>query len=521
MIQQAEWIAGIELSPDDRASTARALTRAVKNFEQLRAVKLENSVAPALVFNPTPGQPVTSNSRGQLRFIEMPAPQRPSTEEDLAFLPMTALSALLRTRQVTSKELTKLYLDRLRRYDGALKCVVTLTEDLALRQAERADREIAAGHYRGPLHGIPWGAKDLISWPGYKTTWGATPYKDQMIDTKATVAARLEEAGAVLVAKLALGALAQGDEWFGNRTRNPWDIREGSSGSSAGSACAVAAGLVGFALGSETLGSILAPCGRCGATGLRPTFGRVSRFGCMTLTWSMDKIGPIARTVEDCAVVLSAIHGFDSLDASSVDRPFDWPTSRELHSLKVGYIQDNTPIEERKELTVLADLGVTLVPIKLPSKYPVNALTVILDVEATAVFDELARQGITEGLNIWPNTFRQNEFVPAVEYLRANRIRTLVMREMEETMSQIDLYVGGRDLTLANLTGHPTVSVPNGLRTRNGVEKPTSLTFTGRLFGETDLLAVAHAYQRATDFQLARPPLDKILSNEKEKPDAN
>ena len=236
MIQQSEWIAGIELKPDDRTSTARALTRAIKNFEQLRAVKLENGVAPALVFNPAPGQPPASNSRGQLRLVETPAPQRPSTDDDLAFLPLTALAALLRTRQVTSGELTKLYLSRLRRYDDALKCVVTLTEELALRQAERADREIAAGHYRGPLHGIPWGAKDLISWPGYKTTWGATPFKDQVIDTKATVAARLEEAGAVLVAKLALGALAQGDEWFGNMTRNPWDIREGSSGSSAGSA---------------------------------------------------------------------------------------------------------------------------------------------------------------------------------------------------------------------------------------------------------------------------------------------
>jgi Asp-tRNA(Asn)/Glu-tRNA(Gln) amidotransferase A subunit family amidase len=321
----------------------------------------------------------------------------------------------------------------------------------------------------------------------------------------------------VLIAKLSLGALAQGDEWFGTMTRNPWNVREGSSGSSAGSACATAAGLVGFALGTETLGSIVSPCTRCGVTGLRPTFGRVSRYGCMTLTWSMDKIGPIARTVEDCAIAFAAIHGFDGLDPTAVDRPFDWPPRRDLRSLRVGYVENNTSVAERSELRVLTDLGVKLVPIKLPSKYPINALTVILDAEASAVFDELTRQGITQDLNTWPETFRQGQFIPAIEYLRANRIRTLVMREMDEVMSQVDLYVGGRDLTLANLTGHPTVVLPNGLRPRGGVETPTSLTFTGRLFGETDLLAVAHAYQRATGFHLARPPMEKILAEDKMK----
>jgi Asp-tRNA(Asn)/Glu-tRNA(Gln) amidotransferase A subunit family amidase len=518
MIQQAEWIAGVELKPEDRDSAAKGLSRALAGFKQLRAVKLENSVPPAVLFNPAPAQPPPeSKSRGHARPVEAPALERPRSDEDLAFLPVTALAALVRTRQVTSLELTKLYLDRLRRHDPALKCVITYTDELALRQAERADRELAAGHYRGPLHGIPWGAKDLIAWPGYKTTWGATPFKDQVIDTKATVAARLEEAGAVLVAKLSLGALAQGDEWFGTMTRNPWNVREGSSGSSAGSACATAAGLVGFALGTETLGSIVSPCTRCGATGLRPTFGRVSRYGCMTLSWSMDKVGPIARTVEDCAVVFAAIHGFDGLDPTAVDRPFDWPSHRDLRSLRVGYIENNTAVAERSELRVLTDLGVKLVPIKLPSKYPIGALTVILDAEASAVFDELTRQGVTQDLNTWPETFRQGQFIPAIEYLRANRIRTLVMREMEEIMSQIDLYIGGRDLTLANLTGHPTVVLPNGLRKRDGVETPTSLTFTGRLFGEADLLAVAQAYQRATDFHLARPPMEKVLGEPKRK----
>ena len=515
MIQQAEWISGLELKPEERDMVARGLTRALAGFEQLRAVKLDNSIAPAIVFNPAPSQPPPAgNPRGHFELTESAAPQRPAADDDLAFLPVSALAALMRTRQVSSAELTKLYLGRLRKYDPALKCVITYTDDLAVQQAERADRELAVGHYRGPLHGIPWGAKDLIAWPGYPTTWGATPLKDQVIDTKATVAVRLVEAGAVLVAKMSMGALAEGDRWFGKMTRNPWNVHEGSSGSSAGSACATSAGLVGFALGTETLGSIVSPCGRCGVTGLRPTFGRVSRHGCMTLAWSFDKIGPIARSVDDCAIVFSAIHGFDGLDATAVDRPFDWPLRRDLRSLKVGYAEENTPVADRDELRVLKDLGVKLVPIKLPSKYPVNALTMILDTEAAAVFDEFARQGITDGLNAWPPKFRQGQFTPAVEYLRANRIRTLVMREMEEVMSQVDLYVGGRDLTLANLTGHPTVVLPNGMRKRGGVDTPTSLTFTGRLYGETELLAVAHAYQRATDFHLARPPLEKVLESD-------
>jgi Asp-tRNA(Asn)/Glu-tRNA(Gln) amidotransferase A subunit family amidase len=513
MIQQAEWVAGLQLKPEDRDAAARGLKQAISGFKKLRAVTLDNSVPPAVLFNPAPGQPTASEPlRRQVQFSETSAPQRPAADEDLAFLPVTALAALIRTRQVTSLELTKLYLSRLRQYDPVLRCVVTYTDDLALKKAERADREIATGQYRGPLHGIPWGAKDLIAVPGYKTTWGATPFKDQTIDTKATVAARLEEAGAVLVAKLALGALAQGDQWFGKMTRNPWNVREGSSGSSAGSACATSAGLVSFAIGSETLGSIVSPCTRCGVTGLRPTFGRVSRHGCMTLAWSMDKIGPIARSVEDCGLIFAAIHGFDGLDPTAVDRPFEWPPRRDLRTLRVGYIETSKPAAERDELRVLTDLGVKLVPIKLPSKLPVGSLTVILDAEASAVFDEITRQGVTQDLNTWPDTFRQGQFIPAIEYLRANRIRTLVIREMEEVMSQVDLYVGGRDLTLTNLTGHPSVVLPNGLQRRNGADAPTALTFTGRLFGETELLAVAHAYQRATDFHLARPPMDKILA---------
>jgi len=510
MIQQAEWISGIKLSDAERKALVGSLNSAQRDFEAMRAVKLGNQVPPALSFVPAPWLPPADGaSRGIVEPTVRDAPRKPEDKEDLAFLPLTSLAALVRTRQVSSVELTKLYLERLKKYDPALFCVVTFTEDLALKLADRADREIAAGRYRGPLHGIPWGAKDLIAYPGYKTTWGAAPFKDQVIDTKATVAQKLEDAGAVLVAKLTLGALAMGDRWFGGRTRSPWDVKSGSSGSSAGSSSAVAGGLVGFALGSETLGSIVSPCRQCGATGLRPTFGRVSRHGCMTLSWSMDKIGPIARSVEDCALIFGAIHGADGLDAAAVDRPFSWPVRRGLRGLKVGYIEGRGG-RDRSELKVLRDLGVKLVPIKLPEKYPLNAIRLILGTEAAAAFDDLTRAGITEGLNSWPHTFQQGQFVPAVEYLRANRIRTLVMQEMEEALSGVDLYVGGNDLLLTNLTGHPTVVMPEPPR------PPASITFTGRLYGEADLLAVAAAYQQAVGFHLKRPPMEKVVAEKKE-----
>lgn len=511
VIQQAEWIAGLELSEADRQSTADAVNRELNNFRQLRAIDLQNADAPALLFNPAPWlAPERTVERGTVRLTEQAAPKRPQSDEELAFLPVTELAALVRTRQVSSTELTKLYLERLKQYDPSLLCVVTLTEELALKQAERADREIAAGRYRGPLHGIPWGAKDLISIPGYETTWGAPLYKEQSFDVTATVASRLEQAGAVLVAKLSLGALAMGDKWFGGRTRNPWNQKQGSSGSSAGSASATAAGLVGFSLGSETLGSIVSPCRRCGTTGLRPTFGRVSRYGCMTLSWSMDKIGPITRSVEDCALIFDVLHGFDGLDPTAVDRPFHWPAQQDLRTLRVGYFENDTPTAEREDLQTLRQIGVKLIPITLPDKYPIWSLTTILDTEAATVFDEITRKGITEGLNSWPGIFRLGQFVPAVEYLRANRIRRLLMDDMREVMSQVDLYVDGNDLGLTNLTGHPTVVLPNGFRKGKELETPKSITFTGRLYGETNLLAVAHAFQQMTGHHLRHPPMDQL-----------
>jgi Asp-tRNA(Asn)/Glu-tRNA(Gln) amidotransferase A subunit family amidase len=513
LIAQAEWIAGITLSEEDRKAIANSVDRDQRRYETLRKVELANSIPPAFAFFAAPPQDSGCDiRRDQIHALESAAPDRPRSDDDLPFLPVTELAALVRSRKVSSVELTKLYLARLQRFDDLLKCVVTLTEDVALKQSERADREIAAGHYRGPLHGIPWGAKDIIAWPGYKTTWGAGHYREQTLDVKATVARRLEEAGAVLIAKLTVGSLALGDQWFGGMTRNPWNPDEGSSGSSAGSTAAVVAGLVGFAIGSETLGSIVSPCRRCSASGLRPTFGRVSRYGCMTLSWSMDKLGPIARSIEDCALIFGAIHGADPQDITAVDRPFAWPPRRDIRSLTIGYFEGNRPPEEGRAKEVLTDLGVKLVPVKLPDKYPFNPLTLILNTEAAAAFDDLTRADIHDGIGRWGNTFRTGQFVPAIEYLRACRVRTLVMREMEQMMAPIDAYIGGDDLTLTNLTGHPTVIVPDGTRDKSPSDQPGTITFTGKLFGETDLLALAHAYQQASGAHLRRPPLEKLLA---------
>jgi Asp-tRNA(Asn)/Glu-tRNA(Gln) amidotransferase A subunit family amidase len=514
MLKQAEWVAGLTLTEEERKSTARSVARSLSAFAELRKVEVGYEVPPALTFFPVPPRPAADVRRNQARLAEPRTIPRPDTPESLAFLTVAELSTLIRSRQVSSIELTKLYLARLKRFDPLLKCVATLTEDLALKQAAQADKEIAEGRYRGPLHGIPWGAKDLIAYPGYPTAWGATPFKGRVIDHKATVAVRLEEAGAVLLGKLSLGALAMGDLWYGGRTRSPWDPRTGSSGSSAGSASAAAAGLVGFAIGSETLGSIVSPCRACGATGLRPTFGRVSRHGCMTLAWSMDKLGPIARSIEDCALVFDAIHGADDLDPAAIDHPFEWPPRRALESIKIGYADDTRrPDESREELRILQKLGFELVPITLPEELPIQAITLMLGTEAAVAFDELTRKHVSEGLNTWPDTFRQGQFVPAVEYIRAARVRTKLMQAMAERMKVVDLYVSsGQDLAITNLTGHPSVVFPMGFRERDGRERPSSVVLTGRLYDETTLLSVAHAFQQATGDHRRQPPLESYLA---------
>ena len=400
-----------------------------------------------------------------------------------------------------------------------------------MRQARQADEEIKAGKYRGPLHGVPWGAKDLLAVKGYKTTFGASPFKDQIIDVDSTVYTRLSEAGAVLLAKLTLGALAQGDRWFGGMTRSPWDPeneRQGSSGSSAGPASATAAGLVGFSIGTETRGSIMSPSSRCGVTGLRPTFGRVSRYGAMALSWTMDKIGPICRSAEDCALVLRAINGPDGKDNSVIDVPFNWEATADIRKRRIGYLKSSFEGEIREDpqnperaqrmrearkvdlaaLDTLRSLGIQLNPVELP-KFDAEALGFILSAEASAAFDDLTRSGNLDQMSqppersSWVETFRLHELVPAVEYIQANRARYLLMEEYHRLFSDMDLFVGSA-LGPTNLTGNPEISLPHGFDSRG---QPTSLRLTGKLFGEEDILLLAHAFQSKTDFHLKRPKL--------------
>jgi Asp-tRNA(Asn)/Glu-tRNA(Gln) amidotransferase A subunit family amidase len=434
-----------------------------------------------------------------------------------------------------------MYLGRLKRYGPKLLCIVTLTEELAMKQAQDADNNLKGGKYRGPLHGIPWGAKDLFATKGIKTTWGAEPYRDQVIDYDATVVERLRAAGAVLVAKLSMGALAQGPKWFGGVTRNPWapdEDRQGSSGSSAGPASATSAGLVGFAIGTETLGSIMSPSSTCGVTGLRPTYGRVSRYGAMGLSWTMDKIGPIGRGVEDCAAALDAIYGPDDRDITVGTAPFNWSADVPLSSLRVGYLktefdgagfqppqndQQRQLMEQRRTmyqdaLAVLEKAGVKMTPIELP-KFPTQNIRYILTAEAATAFDDITRDGRVNQLSgqepsDWPNSFRTSRFIPAVEYLRAQRARVLLMREMDKFMSQWDVFVSpapnSASLTITNLTGHPAVCVPCGFLNSPPQTNmlPRAIMFTGGLYDEASPLRVALAFEQATKWHTMHPKVD-------------
>lgn len=524
-VAEAERLSGLEFSEPERGMMLEGLEELKGRYRDIRAVPLDNAVPPAVRFDPVLPGTVFDLGRADFRLSEQPAAEVPQDLEELAFLPLTQLARLLRERKVSSVALTRMYLGRLRRLDPVLHAVISYTEERALERAERADREIAAGRSRGPLHGVPWGAKDLLATKGYRTTWGSVPFKEQVIDYDATVVEKLDEAGAVLIAKLTLGELARGDVWFGGMTRNPWNLEQGSSGSSAGPAAAAVAGGVGFSIGSETLGSIVSPCTRTGATGLRPTFGRVSRQGAMALSWTMDKLGPICRTVEDCAAVFNAIYGPDGRDGTVVDLPFSWDPGLDVRQLRIGYVKslfEEKPEEGQEEwhaldlatLEALRGLGIDLKAVELPVKdIPVDALRVILAAETAAAFDELTRSGkddlmVRQVAQAWPNSFRQGQTVPAVAYIQANRVRTLAMREMAKLMAGIDVYVsptyGGDNLVLTNLTGHPQVVVPNGFR-KDGT--PTSITFTGQLFGEGKLLAVAKAYQDATGFHQRHPKL--------------
>jgi Asp-tRNA(Asn)/Glu-tRNA(Gln) amidotransferase A subunit family amidase len=573
MIENAAAIADVPIADEYKQMMLDDLNNQAKGYEQIYQLHIPNSVPPALLFDPVLPGMTFETVRKPMRISKAPSMAAPNNLDDLAFVSVRQLAELVRTKKVSSLALTEMCLQRLKKYDPTLKFVVTLTEDRAMAQAKKADAEIAAGKYRGPLHGLPWGAKDLLATKGYKTTWGAGGFENQMIDEDATVVKRLDDAGAVLVAKLSLGALALGDHWFGGVTRNPWNTNQGSSGSSAGPASATAAGCVAFSIGSETLGSISSPSSRCGCTGLRPTFGLVPRTGAMALSWSMDKLGPICRTVEDCALVLDVIQGPDGHDRTIHSAAFNWDANLDWKRLRIGYLKADfehkppqppepekqeppkTPEEQKKAeeqktrrdalkaraeydrqyneaaLKKLREMGVDLIPVELPT-FPYDAIRIVLSAEAAAAFDELTRTGRDKLLTSqkdhdWPNSFRTARLIPAVEYIQAARARSLAMWAMARVFEGVDVIVaptnGSEQLVVTNLTGHPAVILPNGLRgpdaprfpfddpadlqNAGGPGTPTSLTFLGKLYGEAELLSFARAYQEATGFHLKHPEM--------------
>jgi Asp-tRNA(Asn)/Glu-tRNA(Gln) amidotransferase A subunit family amidase len=575
IIDQAAVIAGVSFTAEQRQLMIDGLTSQRDNVVEIRKLNLPNRVAPSLIFDPVPAGMKLETVRKPAKLGSAPslAGVSVSNEDSMAFATVRQLGELLCTKKVTSVELTKLYLARLKRYDPTLHFVITLTEERALKQAALADAEIAAGKYRGPLHGIPWGAKDLLAVKGYHTTWGAGGFEDQHFDEDAEVVKRLDAAGAVLIAKLTLGALAQGDLWGGKpgtRTRNPWNPKQGSSGSSAGSASAVAAGCVGFALGTETLGSISSPSTRCGTSGLRPSFGLVPRTGAMALSWSMDKIGAITRSVEDCALVLDAICGPDGHDRSVQPAAFNPDFTLDIRKLRIGYIQSafdvptftppkppsealtdkeleafNQRAAQRKAgfaqqlydaqfnthaLDTLRGMGLTLTPCEMP-KFPFGAIVPMLEAEGAAAFDDLTlsgRDALLAGQQSfdWPNNFRVARFYSAVDYINAARARTLALEQMTELFSHFDVIVtpsSGAQLTATNLCGQPAVIVPNGLRgadaplpfkqedgalqNTGGPGTPVSITFLAPLYQDAKACALAHAYQQKTGFHTLHPKL--------------
>lgn len=510
---QALW--GLNFDESEIDLALEGLEQLRTDYQAIRSKVIENQVPPAVFFNPTPVGFIPPFNESKFEVSPVSSFSLPEDSSQWAFLSVREWAHLIKTKQISSLELTRFFLSRLQTHDAQLHCVINLTADRAIEAAKKADKEIAQGKYRGLLHGIPYGAKDLFSVKGYPTTWGAKPFQNQLIEEDAAIIEKLDEAGAILCAKLSLGALAMGDVWYGEKTRNPWNPEEGSSGSSAGSASAVSAGLLPFAIGTETYGSIVSPSTVCGTTGLRPTFGRVSRRGAMALSWTMDKVGPITRNVEDAAIVFQAIQGKDPLDQHTVDYPFQYSGQADLSKLKIGYIKTDFEkdyafkSQDSASLETLKKLGAELIPISLPD-FPIREMTLCITVEAAAAFSDLTLSNqddelVSQGEYAWPNYFRKGRLIPAVEYLQVNRLRFQLIQEMDALMKEVDVYVSpswaSTSLPLTNLSGHPAIVVPNGFQEGS----PTSITFTGKLYDEGTLMSVAKQFQDATEFHKKRP----------------
>ena len=516
-LRAAEKLFDLRFTPVKEDSILSGLVDHLQLYRYLHSQDLYNDVPLSMGFDPLlPGTPYDRTQRPLVWDIPAEV-SLPANRNDLAFYSIPELASLLKRKKMSSVELTKFFLERLKRYGPVLHCVIELAEDSALAQARSADADLARGIYRSPLQGIPYGIKDLFAVKGTHTTWGTPPYKDQVIQENAYVAQRLANAGAVLLGKLSLGELAMDDIWFGGLTRDPWNLAVGSGGSSAGSASATAAGLVPFAIGTETYGSIVDPSMRCGATGLRPTFGSIARTGCMALCWSSDKVGPICRSAEDAAMVFAYIHGGDSTDASSRTMPFNYTGRIVLSKLKIAYtrnyidsLPENSP--EKQTLQILRKLGARLIPVDFPDDLRGNdLLSLIIGVESAAAFDKLTRTNqddemVQQNKDRWPNTFRTARFVPAVEYVNACRMRRAIMQKVDPFISQYDIIIAppetGDQLAITNLTGHPSVTLPVGYKSDG---TPGSISFIGQLYGEARLLAFAKAFQDATPYNKQHP----------------
>lgn len=511
-IAAMERVIGFTMTDAERRAALNEIRGFRAGYERVRK-GISNSLSPSFRFEPMGRQPRES-TRLDVR-LSRAASSKPTSDEDIAFSTLRQLAAMIRSRQISSRELTQIYLDRLDKFGPVLLNTISITAERALKEAEAADQEIAKGRYRGNLHGIPYVIKDLFAARGYPTTWGAEPFKSQVFDTDAAVVERLQRAGAVLCAKTSVGALAMDDHWFKGKTKNPWNQAQGSSGSSAGSASCMAAGMAAFTIGTETLGSIMSPSHRCRVTGLRPTFGRVSRAGCMALSWTMDKVGPICRTAEDAAMVLAAISGKDERDSCTVDRPFSFRPDIELRKLNIGYLDDDAALDEDDSgngpddaLKLLRSLGADPKPIKFTRAD--EAVVTVLSIEAAAAFEDITRDGRVNSIqsSLWPGIFRAHQFATGVGYIQAMRARTRVMEQFEQELGGFDVIIasdrGSYLLFTTNLTGHPQLYVPFGLD-KNGNGRGVSLI--GRLYDEGTILGVGARIQAATEYWKLRPKL--------------